>query len=213
MRQVQSFLCIHISPRRSIHTRIPGGYCAVCTCAADDASKCNPLWQPSWPSGDPSTVSTVGDITPWGAGTEAQILSSIVGSNLCLDRFGPPHPGDSQPQHGEAGLVVWEHDAAQSRDVGAAVFRTVSPLPHARLCVTRTVRLTGDTLILSTTVRQAPGSPLSAKSVEWCEHTTIGGDFINGVDIAAGVDEAWNMPIGCGHRKLNRMASRCVGVH
>jgi hypothetical protein len=55
-----------------------------------DGERTNPLWQPPWPAADPAAAHS--DPT-WGVGPESFLLAGIVGSNLCLDRFGAPHPG------------------------------------------------------------------------------------------------------------------------
>jgi hypothetical protein len=75
----------------------------------------------------------------------------------------------------------------------AASFRTVLPL--AGLRVVRSVAFAGQTLLLTTSVeRGAEADALSASPVEWCEHTTLGPPFLDGVEITASVDGAWAMP-------------------
>lgn len=127
----------------------------------------NPLWQPSW------TTST------------DPLLAVITGSNPCIDRFGPPWPGETRPMHGEAGLSQWS--SCQEGD--EAVFRTTVPLAH--LAVERRFRFIGDRLDLTTSVTPLGGQP---RTVEWCEHTTLGDPFLDGVEITAGITTVEPMP-------------------
>ena len=140
----------------------------------------NPLWQPTWPAVD--VAATQPDPALYGGPVEAPCLAAIVGSNLCLDRFGTSWPGEAErPMHGEAGTVRWSFTATPG---GATATAT---LPLARLRVRRSVRLVDDALYLATAVAHDDAAP---RAVEWCEHTTLGGDFLDGVAITAGIDGA-----------------------
>src|SRR6056297_29308 len=66
----------------------------------------NPLWQPPWSATSPQDGVDRPDV--YGGGPEASLLAGIVGHNLCLDRFGPPRPGESRPVHAEAGVATWK---------------------------------------------------------------------------------------------------------
>lgn len=144
---------------------------------SSDARATNPLWQPHWATADVS-ASRSGE---WGAGPEAALLTNIVGSNLCLDRFGAPHPGEDRPLHGESGIVQWSEGGTSA---SGASFEAA--LPMAGLALTRSIALVGDVCTLTTSARTAAGS--GSRSVEWCEHTTVGGDFLDGAAVAAAVD-------------------------
>ena len=164
-----------------------GGHLAALYSAADE-HRVNPLWQPHWPSGDPSTAAAAGT---WGVGAnavEAPLLASICGSNLCVDRFGAPREGESRPLHGEAGVVDWRLESA---DDSRIVFSATLPL--ARLDVTRALSIRGSTLVLETTVR-ADASGGARPLIEWAEHTTLGNAFLDGCTVTAGVDVAAVMP-------------------
>ena len=100
-------------------------------------SELNPLWQPQWNPGD-----DCGAPAP-----EALLLDGICGSNLCVDRFGPPRPGDRRPFHGEAGVSTWRIAAGEGR----VVLETW--LPQARLRVRRRLSLSGYSLVIDTAVR------------------------------------------------------------
>jgi hypothetical protein len=139
----------------------------------------NPLWQPPWAPGDPRRARASG---AWGDGPEASLLASIVGSNLCLDRFGPPWPGEKRPVHGETSGVTWRHR-------GGACFAAV--LPQAGLEVRRELVFAGATLQLTVAVRHASAAP---REVEWCEHVSLGDPFLTGATCSAGIDAAWKAP-------------------
>jgi len=144
-----------------------GGHLCSLTRSGDTL---NPLWQPQWqPDGD------------CGTDVEASLLSGICGSNLCVDRFGPPRPGERKPMHGEAGVVTWRIAAGSHRVVLEAW------LPQARLRVRRRLALDGDSLVVDTAVRP---SGTRDRDVEWCEHTTLGGEFLDGVACSAALGPA-----------------------
>ncbi|MBA2480273.1 MAG: hypothetical protein H0V44_06400 [Planctomycetes bacterium] len=145
----------------------------------------DPLWQPQWPAADPRTV-TGSPTGAYGDGPEAALLAGIVGSNLCLDRFGAPWPGEERPLHGEAGLARYERTQPARERVDFTAW-----LPEARLQVERHVHLDGTTLHLATTVRHLGGC---ARAVEWCEHTSLGGSFLDGLRIRADIDRVANWP-------------------
>lgn len=155
---------------------------------AGDAGRVSALWSPHWPAGDPAAAAASG---AWGAGAhaaEAPLLASICGSSLCMDRFGAPHAGEARPLHGEAGVVEW---ALAGADGSRATF--AAHLPLARLDVTRSLSFRGRALVLETRARpDASGGPRAP--VEWAEHTTLGGSFLDGAVIDAGVDAAAAMP-------------------
>ena len=140
---------------------------AQLACIRRPGETLNPLWQPPWTA------------------AEHPLLNVIVGSNPCIDRFGSPWPGETKPQHGEAGLLTWQ--SSQEGDV--AWFRTTLPL--ARLAVERGFSFQGDTLVLTTGVRSLDHVP---RSIEWCEHTTLGDPFLQHATISAGIDTPEPMP-------------------
>ncbi len=159
-----------------------GGHLA---CIRFRGEELNPLWQPPWPSTDPAGV--IGTPTgAYGDGAEAKLLSTIVGSNLCMDRFGAPWPGEKRPLHGEAGVARFAMNQPNPQRID-----WTASLPEARLSVERHIHLEGGTLHWATSVRHADST---ARDVEWCEHTNLGGDFLDGVDIGADIDLAVNLP-------------------
>lgn len=159
-----------------------GGHLA---CLRRRGEELNPLWQPPWPSQPPWQV-TPAPTGAYGDGPEAILLAGICGSNLCCDRFGAPWPGERRPLHGEAGVGRYERDHA-----AATTFALRTTLPEAHLEVVRAISLAGEACHWSTTVRHHQQVP---RLVEWCEHTNLGGDFLDDVAIEASVDWAVNLP-------------------
>lgn len=149
---------------RVVATARGGHLCSLTRCG--DAL--DPLWQPQWQPGD-----DCGDDAP-----TAALLDGLCGSNLCVDRFGPPRPGERRPLHGEAGASTWRIAGSTSR----VVLETW--LPQARLRVRRRLALDGDRLIVDTAVRP---TGTRERDIEWCEHTTLGGGFLDGVVFSAGI--------------------------
>lgn len=156
-----------------------GGHLAA-LCEADGGV--NPLWQPQWQASDPASVRP-GPSSPYGEGSEAPTLAGIAGSNLCVPNFGHPAPGIDLPVHGDAGVSRWSR-AAGAADEAVFTLRT----PISGLDIARRIRLDGDSLELATTVRHVGTAELA---IDWCEHTTLGGAFLDGVEISAGIDAAW----------------------
>lgn len=162
--------------RAAVVTAI-GGHLAAFT---DLDGTLNPLWSPAWPAADPATVRP-GPGCAWGDGPEAALLAGIAGSNLCIPIFGGPPPGSPLPVHGDAGVARWSRGDG---DGFAIALRT----PLSGLAIERRVRLDGETLELTTSVRH---DRAEACELDWCEHTTLGGAFLDGAEIGAGIDAAW----------------------
>jgi len=158
---------------------VTGAHLAVLRSRGDQL---NPLWQPQWPAVDPSGVAPGG---PYG-GSESSLLATIVGHNLCLDRFGPPWPGENRPVHGEAPCVAWSL-AQPAPDL----VELSATLPLAKLRVRRRIRMQGTTAQYSAGVAHDGALP---RAVEWCEHATVGDPFLDGAVFTAGIDGVWNWP-------------------
>eukprot|EP00048_Salpingoeca_helianthica_P014844 m.223834 g.223834 ORF g.223834 m.223834 type:complete len:329 (-) comp16337_c0_seq1:122-1108(-) len=159
-----------------------GGHIASITHTTDEI---NPLWQPPWPSMDFEATSKETIASVYGDVKEGQLLSSICGHNVCLDRFGAPWPGEDRPFHGEAGVSRWT--LAPSTE-GTAAFSVTLPL--AGLAMTRSLTLRDTKIELRTHVKPLAGP----RTIEWCEHVTIGDPFLDGATISAAIDGAWNWP-------------------
>ncbi len=159
-----------------------GGHLA---CLRLRGEELTPLWQPPWPAAAPEGVRPAAD-GPYGDGPEAQLLASIVGSNLCCDRFGAPWPGERRPLHGEAGTARFTTLATEPGSIAITAH-----LREAGLEVQRSIRCAGPELELTTTVRHHQST---SRAIEWCEHTNLGGEFLDGCEITASVDWAVNLP-------------------
>ena len=73
----------------------------------------NPLWMPPWPSIEPTRYDPAKH-AEYGGSNESQLLSGILGHNICLDTFGAPSPEEAaagMPVHGEAPVVRYEVSA------------------------------------------------------------------------------------------------------
>lgn len=139
----------------------------------------DPFWQPSWPGLDPANLDAA-QSARLGGPVAAPLLGTIVGSTLCCDRFGPPPSGEDKPAHGEACRTTFARVPDGHHDLSVEGL-----LPQGALTVRRSVRLVATTCVLVTTVRHAGGAP---RAIEWCEHTNIGGEFLDGVSFAAPLD-------------------------
>jgi hypothetical protein len=156
-----------------------GGHVA-CLRAAGDAL--NPLWQPPWPGRDPASLDAAA-LDAYGGWPVAPCLASIVGSSICIDRFGPPALGERRPLHGEAGVVHWQAVAVP----GGLLAQT--RLPEARLLVRRRCVIAGGRLVLTTGVcLDGDDAP---RPIAWCEHITLGDPFLDGAAISADLADAW----------------------
>src|SRR5689334_12860410 len=70
----------------------------------------NPLWNPPWPSIEPSMYSP-GKHPEYGANAESKLLAGLMGHNLCLDIFGGPSEEEAaagMTVHGEASVAAYE---------------------------------------------------------------------------------------------------------
>lgn len=147
---------------------VEGGHVAeIC----DKRSDMNPLWTPPWPSIEPSTYRREAH-PEYGADAESQLLSGIMGHNLCLDQFGGPSPEEAaagMTVHGEASLL--RYSIAES----GGELMTSLEMPAARLHVERRVRLSGDVVHFRETVENL--APLDRPSA-WTQHVTIGPPFL-----------------------------------
>jgi hypothetical protein len=157
-------------------TRV-GGHLA---CLRFRDEETNPLWQPNWHAADPETVVSGG----FYGGREASLLAAIVGHNLCLDRFGPPHPGETRPIHGEPGVSAW-----QRQDTAPTLFALEVAMPLAGLRARKRVQIDGDRVFVTHAVYNPTAQPID---VEWCEHINCGQPFIDFATCEAGIDGVWN---------------------
>lgn len=165
-------------PRLEVAVTKIGAHLAAIRTPGEDL---NPLWQPPWEARTPQEAAA--RPADYGGGPEAELLASIVGHNVCLDRFGPPRPGETRPVHGEAGVTRWTPDTGRPDLVTLSV-----RLEEADLRVNRSYEIYGDRLRVTTSVVHTSDTP---RTIEWAEHVTIGDPFLDGAAFEADVDGAW----------------------
>lgn len=139
----------------------------------------DPFWRPHWAGADPNRLDA-GQTRRLGGDPAAPLLATIAGSTLCCDRFGPPRPGEAKPVHGEVCRTVFER--VDDAEGGLAL---LGRLPLAGLTIRRRLRLEGCRCHLDTRVSHTGAVP---RPVEWCEHSDLGGDFLDSAVFTAPLD-------------------------
>jgi hypothetical protein len=138
------------------------------------SSGVNPLWTPPWPSIEPSTHDFAKH-PQYGQGSEAQLLSGILGHNICLDTFGAPSAEESaagMPVHGEGPVIAYQVSASGESEVTLA-----GMLPLAQLHFSRRIKLAAGSpvVLLSETVENLSASD---RPIAWTQHVTLGPPFL-----------------------------------
>ena len=147
---------------------VEGGHIAA---IRDKASGINPLWEPPWPTIEPSAWSP--DRHPgYGDGPEARLLAGILGHNICLDIFGPP-----SDEEAAAGLDVHGEAATAAYTIAreGEWLSCRADLPEAGLRFTRWLRLKSRILQIHETVENLRGVD---HPVGWTQHVTLGPPFL-----------------------------------
>jgi hypothetical protein len=150
-----------------------GGHVASMTLQSGRGSNLNPFWLPKWQSVEPGVWA--GNPAKYGGKPAAQLLSSILGHNICVDFFGAPSAPETAaglPVHGEAPTVNWRRDGGSSTSVS---YSTV--LPMADMRVSRTVRLapgSSGMWITETVENQTPFD----RPFGWQQHPSFGQPFL-----------------------------------
>lgn len=103
----------------------------------------NPLWVPPWDSIDPDKFSFKKHYDKYGADSEARLLASISGHNICFDYFGAPSKDEAaagMTVHGEAPVLTWKVKRIKKTKINITfVYGTY--LPNAGLSIERTIVL------------------------------------------------------------------------
>lgn len=154
-----------------VSTTIEGGHLAE---ILHKASGMNPLWLPPWPSIEPTTYDFAKH-PEYGSGNEAQLLSGILGHNICLDTFGGPSPEEAaagMPVHGEGPVIPYEVSA---NDDGSVTLSGLLRLAELRF--SRSIKLTSGSpvVLLSETVENLSASD---RPIAWTQHVTLGPPFL-----------------------------------
>jgi hypothetical protein len=145
-----------------------GGHLAeIC----DKASGVNPLWLPLWRSLEPSAYDPARH-PEFGANTEAKLLASIMGHNICLDIFGGPSEEEAAAglsAHGEAPVAPYEIDCRGN----ALCMRAL--LPIAALRFERDLFLHDRAV----RIRERVENLLSRdRPIGWTQHVTLSPPFL-----------------------------------
>lgn len=125
-----------------------GGHIQSLTSLAPGVAGLNPLWEPPWPTVDPSLrrlAAQAGTVEP--GSLEGELLSGIGGCNLCCDVFGAHSAGEVAQGalfHGEAGLTTWE---VERWHAASGELTLVAELRRTMLRIKRTFSLEGPTLV------------------------------------------------------------------
>lgn len=165
-----------------------GGHIASLTLRSGPGADLNPLWLPPWPSVEPGAWARSGD--KYGDKPGAQLVSCILGQNICLDFFGSPSDAETKagiPVHGEAPCINW---TATQRSAGKIVYGTT--LPNAQMKVTRTITLTPGSSALWITEKVENLSALD-HPFGWNQHVTIGPPFLEEGATHYDMDAGWGM--------------------
>ncbi|HEX6465358.1 MAG TPA: hypothetical protein VFZ98_12925, partial [Vicinamibacterales bacterium] len=131
----------------------------------------SPLWVPHWDTIEP------GEYDParhpeYGRGTDASLLASIMGHNLCLDIFGGPSAEEAAvglPAHGEASTALFVTDTHGDRLTVRAVLLT------SQLSVEREIVLAGTDVRIRESVENLAATD---RPVGWTQHVTLGTPFV-----------------------------------
>ena len=149
----------------------------------DGVDDVNPLWQPPWPTADPSLRRLLGPEIgePGGVGDgllEGQLLSCIAGHNLTCDVFGGHSKGEVEKAglcfHGEAGLVQWE--VAEVDEPNCSVTLSAH-LRHTCLDVSRKYTLSGHVCEVEESITNLCGFE---RAMGRSQHVTLSHDFLSG---------------------------------
>jgi hypothetical protein len=144
---------------------------------ADTCTGINPLWNPSWPSVEPSAYDRAAH-PAFGSGADAKLLAAIMGHNLCLDIFGGPSPEEAaagMTAHGDGSVAPYDIEEAGCR------LTLRADLPLAQIRVERRLELRGRGLRIR---EQIENLCAFDRPIAWTEHVTLGPPFLQ-----AGVTE------------------------
>ena len=150
-----------------------GGHIASLMLKSGPGSHLNPYWLPPWPSVEPGAWQKAGD--RYGDKPGAQLVSSILGHNICLDFFGSPSDAETKaglPVHGEAPCVTWTSGARSAQRIVYS-----ANLPIAQMKVTRTIRLTPGSSALWITEKVENLAAMD-RAFGWQQHVTLGPPFL-----------------------------------
>ena len=177
-----------------------GGHIASMTLRSGSGSGVNPLWLPPWKSSEPGEWEKAGGF--YGDKPGAQLLSTIMGQNVCLDFFGAPSPEEIKagiPVHGEAPTVNWAAITKSDAKLSYGTF-----LPNAQMKVTRSISLApgSSALWISETVENQTAFD---RPFGWNQHVTLGPPFLEAGVSRYDMNATWGMVDGREFSKGQRL--------
>jgi hypothetical protein len=133
----------------------------------------SPLWTPPWRSIEPTSYDPAKH-PEYGASNESQLLSGILGHNLCLDIFGAP--GDEEaaagiPVHGEAPVIPYNASAIANQVSLSAT------LNLAQLRFTRHLRIAPGSMVVRFS-EELDNLAATDRPIAWTQHVTLGPPFL-----------------------------------
>lgn len=157
-----------------------GGHIVSAKLLGKNEPKINPFWIPHWKSMEPYEFKMDVHGKIYGKNMEGQLLSGIMGHNICLDFFGVPSKAEYEyggiTVHGEGPIVRWklEKTWADDEEVGLTYS---ADLPKSMIHVERSLVLKKGEKVLrveeSVTNKGSFDRPFG-----WCQHVTMGAPFV-----------------------------------
>lgn len=132
----------------------------------------NPLWQPNWPSIEPSAYDPKVH-SGYGGDAESKLLAGIMGHNVCVDLFGGPSEEEAAAGvtvHGEASVAPYSLVSS-----GEGAVHVSALMPMAQLKFERKVSLSGTTVRFEESVENLGSLD---RPIAWTQHVTLGAPFL-----------------------------------
>lgn len=173
----------------------------------DSPDVANPLWEPPWPTVDPSLrkLTSSGGTELEGRGfkfadpLEGSLLTSICGHSVCADVFGSHSPGEVAQGlsfHGEAGLVTWEVVSVKREDSSLELtMRALLPVSQLELSRVFCLRVGSLTVSVQETLKNLTKFQ---RALGVAQHVTVGEAWLKqGCDWACNADKGrtWPEPV------------------
>jgi hypothetical protein len=139
----------------------------------------NPLWLQARPTIDATEYVREKHEKLYGGGSEAKLLSGLMGHNLCFPYWGDPSDAEYQAGmtfHGEAGIVRWTK-LSEQQEGRRLLLKIAADLPESKTRFTRTISLVSGEPVVYFESRAENLAALD-RPVGWCEHVTVGPPFL-----------------------------------
>lgn len=132
----------------------------------------NPLWQPPWPSLEPSAVTSEIVHEQYGGPPEGRLLASILGHSLALDLYGPPSVEEAAcgaVTHGQVAVQTWSWREFGDNGIVGDCEDAVSQLRFSRR-----IAVTGQCAVIEETVVNLCSWD---RAICWQQHVSFGPPF------------------------------------